>query len=75
MKLSGNAGTLTLSVADDGVGFDPSDVTGKGLGLVSIRERVEAVGGSLDIRSSASGTELQVVVPVRPSADVSEATA
>ena len=38
--------TLLLEVADDGVGFDPA-VAAPGLGLVSMRERAERLGGQL----------------------------
>lgn len=48
-------GALQLSVADDGVGFDPrvrrhADATG-GFGLASMRERTEILGGSLLVSS------------------------
>ena len=45
------AGTLVVEVADDGVGFDP-DVTRPGhLGLESMRERTQRVGGRFTLRS------------------------
>ena len=47
---------LELRVEDDGRGFDPRQVVpaanGKGLGLVSMRERAEALGGRFSLRSS-----------------------
>ena len=52
VHLGGSPFGLTLSVVDDGVGFDVEAMWGKGLGLVSMNERLEAFGGSLDIRSS-----------------------
>ena len=52
VRLRGGPDGLTLIVTDDGAGFDVKAVWGKGLGLVSMAERVEAVGGTLDIRSS-----------------------
>jgi signal transduction histidine kinase/ActR/RegA family two-component response regulator len=65
VRLSGDPGVLTLTVSDDGVGFDVDDRLGKGLGLVSMNERLEAVGGSLEIRSKpGKGTELKIKVPV-----------
>ena len=37
------------------------------LGLVGMRERAEAIGGTLQIASQpGEGTKLQVVVPVKP---------
>jgi len=56
---------LTLSVVDNGVGFDVEAAWSKGIGLVSMKERVEAVGGSLEIRSSTgAGTSVEVTVPL-----------
>lgn len=52
---------LRLRVADDGHGFDPARVGDGHLGLVSMRERVEAIGAQMRIHSSASGgTEVVV---------------
>jgi two-component system sensor histidine kinase UhpB len=69
ITLSRDAGTaLRCAVRDDGVGFDPAAVPGKGqrgLGLVGIRERLNAVGGRLQIRSEPGrGAELLVEIPV-----------
>jgi signal transduction histidine kinase len=53
-----------LRVVDDGDGFDPAVTSGSGFGLMSMRERVEAVGGELRIRSARhAGTEVEVIVP------------
>ena len=39
---------------------------GKGLGLISMGERLEAIGGTLEIRSKpGAGTRLEVSVPLR----------
>jgi len=65
VTLSSDAGTLRLVVEDDGVGFDVADAWGRGLGLVSMKERIEGVGGRLDIRSgSGGGTRVEVTVPL-----------
>jgi signal transduction histidine kinase len=54
---------LVLEVADDGLGFDPADRT-TGMGLVSMRERAERLGGKLAIASRpGGGTVVQAVVP------------
>jgi signal transduction histidine kinase len=55
--------TLTVQVSDDGVGgADPS----RGSGLMGIRDRVEAVGGTLALHSQAqSGTMLTARLPLR----------
>jgi signal transduction histidine kinase len=56
---------LVLTIADDGVGFDVPAKWGKGLGLISMRERVEATGGRLNVRATpGSGTRLEITVPL-----------
>jgi signal transduction histidine kinase len=55
---------LVLTVTDDGVGFNVDAAWTNGLGLVSMAERVESVGGRLKIRSVyGAGTHLEIVVP------------
>ncbi len=57
--------SLTLSVSDDGVGFDPATVNGGGLGLISMRERMRLIGGELSIRSKpGGGTHIEARVPL-----------
>jgi signal transduction histidine kinase len=62
---------LRMAIADDGCGFDasaPPRRSGGGFGLISMRERVEAVGGTLTVDSAAGrGTTLEAVVPCRAS--------
>jgi len=65
LRLRGVPAGLSLTVADDGVGFDASGDWGKGLGLISIVERLELVGGTLTIHSQpGAGTRLEIVVPL-----------
>ncbi|MDQ3893320.1 MAG: sensor histidine kinase [Actinomycetota bacterium] len=59
---------LRLRIADDGRGFDPeARRTGSqngGFGLVSMKERVEALGGRLEVMSRpGAGTEIEVALP------------
>jgi signal transduction histidine kinase len=57
-----------LTITDDGVGVDERAAE-HGFGLVALRERVEAVGGTLTAENhSEGGFALQVVVPASPSA-------
>jgi signal transduction histidine kinase len=66
LHLSNDATGLTLTVVDDGVGFDLESAWGRGLGLVSIGERLEAIGASLEIRTApGAGTRLKVTVARR----------
>ena len=65
MDLRGGPASLTLTIVDDGTGFDVDAVWGQGLGLVSMSERLESVGGTLTIRSQpGEGTRLEIVAPV-----------
>jgi signal transduction histidine kinase len=61
--------SVTCAIRDEGVGFDHSaglSACGeRGVGLIDIRERVRAFGGSMTVNSSLdTGTELIIVVPV-----------
>jgi signal transduction histidine kinase len=61
MRLVGTPAELELSIADDGVGFDVDAAWGNGLGLVGIRERLDAIGGTFEILSTpGAGTSLVV---------------
>jgi signal transduction histidine kinase len=40
-------GTMQIDVEDDGVGFDPQNQPGVGQGLINLRERAQALGGSI----------------------------
>lgn len=67
VKLAGVGPFLSCSIRDNGVGFDaaaPAGTAPTGLGLVGIRERLNAVGGMLELKSAAGqGTELTVTIP------------
>lgn len=55
---------LMLSIEDDGCGFNVSEVSPTHLGLRIMRERIESIGSTLDIASSAkSGTRIDITVP------------
>ena len=58
-------GAVTLTVRDEGVGFDPDTIPRtRGLGLISIHERARLVGGEASIASKPGiGTEVRVSVP------------
>ncbi len=61
--------SIRCAVRDNGIGFDvqatQTDKNRHSLGLVAIRERVNALGGALQINSSAQrGTELLVTIPL-----------
>jgi two-component system sensor histidine kinase UhpB len=63
------AGMLQCSIHDNGVGFDPTDVMNgvrqKGLGLIGMRERMEAISGTIAITSQpGQGTILSLTIPM-----------
>jgi len=68
--LRGVRGAILLTVRDSGVGFDVEKAMNKrGLGLVSMRERVSLVKGTMSIASKPmAGTEISVRIPVATSA-------
>ncbi|MEI6448341.1 MAG: sensor histidine kinase [Actinomycetes bacterium] len=61
---------VSLSVSDNGIGFDPAALARasdgrSGVGLLSIRERVEALDGSVTVYSVLDrGTQVQVLIPL-----------
>lgn len=68
LRLQRREGMLCAAVKDSGIGFDPAhapaDHIEVGLGLFSIRERLEAAGGKMHIESAAEkGTTVTLSVP------------
>jgi signal transduction histidine kinase len=67
VSLRGGEDQLTLMIVDDGVGFDVDAAWGKGLGLLSMSERLESIDGSVKIQSRpGAGTRVDVIVPIAP---------
>lgn len=57
--------SLVLTISDNGVGFDPVPRFGKGIGLVSMRERMLGLGGVFKVDSQPGhGTRVCVTVPL-----------
>src|SRR3954471_3155154 len=56
---------LRVRIEDDGRGFDVDSVWGSGLGLVSMRERVEALAGTFAVHSEKGrGTRIVIRIPL-----------
>lgn len=56
---------VILCIADTGCGFVPAERAGKGYGLRTMRERVEALSGQITIESApGSGTHITCVCPL-----------
>lgn len=66
VSLYRKGGTLVLQVADDGKGFDPKGQRGGGIGLATMEERAELLGGSCRVETrEGRGTMVTVEVPFR----------
>jgi signal transduction histidine kinase len=83
IRLNMNNGFTEVSIIDDGIGFDPAEISmetlqeinskdilisenTRGLGLLGMQERIELLGGDLDIDSSPDGgTQIHIRVPIQ----------
>jgi ligand-binding sensor domain-containing protein/signal transduction histidine kinase len=65
VKLAMTGQALSVALADDGCGFDPSRLTGHRNGLENLRKRMEAVSGSFLLESApGQGTQVTLTVPI-----------
>jgi len=62
-EVAADPGTLVVEVDDDGVGFDPSAPHPGHLGLDTMQERTERLGGCLEVESSTAGSRIRAVLP------------
>jgi signal transduction histidine kinase len=70
VRLQSVSGVIQLTIRDSGTGFDSAEenMTNRGIGLISMRERVSLVNGTISILSRRmGGTEIIVRAPVSPS--------
>jgi len=64
---------LRVQISDDGQGFDPTQVRfshngPRGLGLLSMEERMNVVGGAFELRAApGSGTTITLTAPMEKS--------
>jgi PAS domain S-box-containing protein len=66
LKMECDPGRITLTVSDDGAGFDPEGDFPGHLGLRSMRERAARLGGTLEIESApGKGTRIRARIPLR----------
>ncbi len=57
--------SVQLTIEDDGQGFDPATARGHGLGLTSMAERVQSLGGRLEIIAAPGrGTRIEATIPL-----------
>jgi len=70
IEVAVNRGVLEVDIEDDGSGFDVAAVggpspSGRGLGLLGMRERMELIGGASKVTSSpGAGTQVSLRVPL-----------
>jgi two-component system NarL family sensor kinase len=68
LRLSFEPRAVLLSIHDDGCGFDAERVgqhPSRGIGLRNMRERIEALGGQLNVRSQPGLTRITAELPSR----------
>jgi two-component system sensor histidine kinase UhpB len=71
LVLSGADDALHIEVGDDGEGFDPA-VSSEGIGIIGMRERVFALGGTIQVRSQPGrGTTVAITLPLKDDTAVS----
>jgi signal transduction histidine kinase len=69
VRVTRNGSKIRCSIADDGIGFDVRILSGspqesRGLGFVGMRERADALGGTLDVSSTpGGGTVVMATIP------------
>ncbi|NKL79131.1 sensor histidine kinase [Rhizobium leguminosarum] len=61
VKAVSRDGHVRIEVSDHGDGFDPTEVRPTSLGLVGLRERVDSLGGSFDIKTGEGGTTVTMI--------------
>lgn len=67
VQLSCLEGFMTITVEDDGIGFELSEGPARGLGISNLASRVEAMHGTFDIASSpGQGTTVYIEVDITP---------
>lgn len=59
LDLTAEAGTIVLTVSDDGCGFSEGQAKGQGLGLRIMKQRCEQIGGILEFSDNSPGTRVR----------------
>ena len=66
LRAQGSGGTLDLVIEDNGRGFDRATARPEGLGLNSMKRRVESVGGAFELESRlGAGTRIHITLRLR----------
>ncbi|MBZ5631672.1 MAG: PAS domain S-box protein [Acidobacteriia bacterium] len=65
VSVAGKNGEIILTVKDSGRGFDPARSKKRGLGLISMEERVRQAGGVFSVKTTpGAGVKIAVRVPI-----------
>lgn len=65
LSLEQNGGRLTLTIQDDGLGFDPDQKPDGRYGMTGMQERAKLIGGNLLFKSQPNaGTTVQLAVDI-----------
>lgn len=66
---------LEITIADNGIGFDPAQIHTAGMGLANLKNRLQSVGGQCTIQSApGEGTTVTMLLPLRPIGSTDEQT-
>jgi signal transduction histidine kinase len=64
IQIRNNESDLTLTVADDGVGFDQGSAKLSGVGMIHLQQRVAILGGTVQVTSQRNhGTTIMIAIP------------
>jgi signal transduction histidine kinase len=65
ISVAASSDVLSVCIRDDGVGFHPDRMRGRGIGLIGMQERVMELGGEVSIDSQPKrGTTLSAKIPL-----------
>ena len=65
VSIAGKNGAILLTIKDSGRGFDTSRVKKRGLGLISMEERVREAGGTFTLKTKpGQGVRIEVRIPI-----------
>ena len=65
VSVTGSNGVITLTVKDFGRGFEPSSLKKRGLGLISMEERVRQAAGVFAVKTTpGKGVRIDVRIPI-----------
>jgi len=66
VRLKGTPEAISLTLSDNGVGFDPSNTPSDGIGIGSMKERARMLDGTFEVVSQPmQGTQIAVTVPLK----------